>query len=241
MEATGENRCKHHEAPWLSHALLQPHAHAHHHGAHEQLASPWPLADIASIQCHSSAQHPRVHGSYTRIASGLSKSRFPQPTPIHAVHGTTSISMPSSLHRQIPSGGLRSAQFKHRCSEDESKGTHPVHGQNLATHVLRQGTSLFDCGPSCFLVTNWHWRLIKNHDSCIGWLSCSSVQKMLVHRNGANWIVCHLFIITGCTTTTGSKITSSCWIWMKKHCLAMLFHITYSTQWQVKLVSWNGF
>lgn len=124
MEATGENRCQHHEAPWLPHALLQPPAYAPLSGAHEQLTAPWPLADIPSIRCHYSTEHPRVHGSYTRIASGLSKSRFPQPTPNHgpkhAAHGTTSIPMPSSLHWQIPFGGHRSAQFKHRRSEDES-------------------------------------------------------------------------------------------------------------------------
>lgn len=164
METSGKNRRKHHEAPWLPHALLQPPVHAPHRGAHEQLTTPRPLAALASIQCHSSAQHPRVHGSYTRTPNGLSWSQFSQPTPTHgtkhATHGATSIPMPSSFHRQIPSGGRRSTQFKHRRTEDESQGTYPVHGQNLATHVLRHLS--FDCGPFVFLLSNQelcflHW------------------------------------------------------------------------------------
>lgn len=162
MAPAGKNGRQHHEAPRFTHALFQPSGTgSHQHGSNDQLPPLGTLADLSPVQCYTCAQYPRLHGSSSRPPAQLPRPPFPQlhpprssrssrssSTPSHsspsvhgsgdAEHGSSSLSVSSTIPWKVPFGGCGPAQLQYCCAEDESQGTHPVYGQDLATHVTNQ-------------------------------------------------------------------------------------------------------
>lgn len=162
MAPAGKNGRQHHEAPRFTHALFQPFGtSSHRHGSNDQLPPLGTLADLSPVQCYTCTQYPRLHGSSSRPPAQLPKPPFPQlhpscssrsswssSTPSHsspsvhgsgdAEHGSSSLSVSSTVPWKVPFGGCGPAQLQYCCAEDESQGTHPVYGQDLATHVTNE-------------------------------------------------------------------------------------------------------
>lgn len=165
MAPAGKNGRQHHEAPRFTHALFQPSGTgSHQHGSNDQLPPLGTLADLSPVQCYTCAQYPRLHGSSSRPPAQLPKPPFPQLHPprssrssrsswsssapshsspsVHgsrdAEHGSSSLSVSSTIPWKVSFGGCGPAQLQYCCAEDESQGTYPVYGQDLATHVTNE-------------------------------------------------------------------------------------------------------
>lgn len=105
MAAAGEDGHQHNEATRLTHALLQPAAHAHQCGAHDQLPAPGPMAGLPTCQHHTNAQHPWLHGPLTESPAWVSPTPWlPQHLPVygaghagHAAYAASTLPVPAHV------------------------------------------------------------------------------------------------------------------------------------------------